>query len=162
MTAPTPLPMSVRRELRLALVQALTAAVPGVTIKSPGDWPTAPANLPALLVSTADERKQSVNKGLPEFTTTLSLVVDGRVQAATAEAAQDAIEQLAYQVENAVLTCWQLGTRVQQFAGVHTRLEVTADGNQHLAGFRSTFDAEVFEAFRSEERRVGKECRSRW
>lgn len=140
-------PMSARRQLRLAIVGELRTKIPGVYIVSPGDWPTPPEKLPALLVNVPSEQKTSINRGMPEFTTTASAVVQGQVIAGTAEEAQDRIEDLAYRVENAILMgCW-IVRMVQQFVSVQTDIECTADGGRHLAGFRMTIGAEMFEAF---------------
>ncbi|QNK65758.1 hypothetical protein [Variovorax sp. PAMC26660] len=140
-------PMSARRMLRLAVVALLRAEIPGTTIVSPGDWPTPPEKLPALLVNVPTETKQSINKGQPEFTTTASVVVQGQVTATTAEAVQDLIEDLAYRVENAILTGYWLNRMTQQFATVQTEVECTADGGRQLAGFRMTLSTETFESF---------------
>lgn len=140
-------PMAARRQLRLAVVGELKAQVAGVTIVSPGDWPTPPEKLPALLVNVPTESKQSINKGEPEFTTTASIVIQGQVAAATAALAQDAIEALIYQVENAVLTGYWINAMVQQFASVQTDVEITADGSRQLAGFKMTLAGEMFESF---------------
>ena len=93
------------------------------------------------------EQKQSINRGMAEFTTTASVVVQGQISAATAEAAQDAIEDLAYQVENAILKGYWITSMIQQFSSVQTEIEVTADGRRQLAGFKMTLSAETFEAF---------------
>lgn len=140
-------PMSARRQLRLAVMGELQAQIAGVTILSPGDWPTPPEKLPALLVNVPTESKQSLNKGMAEFTTTASIVIQGQAAAATAAQAQDAIEALAYQVENAILASYWITSLVQQFASVHTEVEITADGSRQLAGFRMTLGAEMFESF---------------
>ena len=140
-------PMSARRMLRLAVVALLRAEIPGTTIVSPGDWPTPPEKLPALLINVPTETKQSINRGQPEFTTTTSIVVQGQVVATTAEQAQDSIEDLAYCVENAILTGYWLNRIVQQFLTVQTEVECTAEGRRQLAGFRMTFSAETFESF---------------
>lgn len=148
MTNPLIQPMSARRQIRLAVVGALNSKVTGVsTIVSPGDWATPPAKLPALLVSVPTEQKVSIQRGMPEFTTTVSVVVQGQVAGATAEAVQDAIEDLAYQVENAVLTGYWVVAMVQQFLTVQTEVQCTAEGGRQMAGFTMTFSAELFESF---------------
>jgi hypothetical protein len=140
-------PMSARRQLRLAVLGALRSSISGTTIVSPGDWPTPIEKLPALLVNAPNENKQSINKGMPEFTTTVSVVIQGQVTAANADQAQDAIEDLAYRVENAVLMGYWTTRMVQQFSSIQTEVECTADGGRQLAGFRMTLAAEMFEAF---------------
>jgi hypothetical protein len=140
-------PMSARRQLRLAVVAELRTQIQGVSILTPGDWPTPPEKLPALLVNIPTEQKQSINMGMPEFTTTSSVIVQGQVMAATAEDAQDRIEDLAYRVENAVLLGYWINRMVQQFVSVQTDVECTAEGGRQIAGFRMTFGLEMFESF---------------
>lgn len=140
-------PMSARRQFRLAIVAELRTKIPGVNVMSPGDWPTPPEKLPALLVNVPTEQKQSVNRGMAEFTTTCSIVVQGQVSATTGEAAQDAIEDLVYRTEEAILRGYWIVGMGQQFTTVQTEVECKADGNWHLAGFRMTFNAETFESF---------------
>lgn len=139
--------MSARRQLRLAVVGELASKVTGVTVMSPGIFPTPLEKLPVLLVSVPSEQKQSINKGEPEFNTTCSLVVQGQVTAETPELAQDAIEDLAYRTENAVLNGYWIVLMVQQFSSVSTDVEITGEGKAHLAGFKMTFSAELFESF---------------
>lgn len=140
-------PMSARRQLRLAVVGELRARIEGATLASPGDWPTSQERLPALLVNVPTETKVSINRGMSEFTTTVSIVVQGQLAAGSAEAAQDDIEDLAYRVENAILQGYWIVRMVQQFSSVQTDVQCTAEGGRQLAGFRMTIAAEVFEDF---------------
>ncbi|HQT79768.1 MAG TPA: hypothetical protein PLD10_22215, partial [Rhodopila sp.] len=84
-------PMLARRQVRLAAVAALQS-ITGLTVQSPGDWATPPEKMPAALLRVVSERKDSVVKQMPEFTTTVTLEIQLRTQALTASAAQDAIE----------------------------------------------------------------------
>lgn len=138
--------MTARRQLRLAIVAELQA-IEGVTVASPGDWPSPQEKLPALLVNAPTEQKTALNKRLPEFNTVISISVQGQVTAATAEAAQDAIEDLAYQVENAVLLGYWVNAMIEQFVSVQTLTECKADGGRQLATFVMTFAAQTFESF---------------
>ncbi|MBO9647362.1 MAG: hypothetical protein J7605_02545 [Variovorax sp.] len=140
-------PMSARRQLRLAIVAELAAKVAGITLVSPGDWPTPPEKLPAVLVNAPTEQKTSVNRGMPEFRTLISIVVQGQVTASTAEEVQDRIEDLAYRVEEAIFKGYWINSLIEQFASVQTDVECTADGKRQLAGFRMTIGCETFEAF---------------
>lgn len=143
-------PMMARRLLRLAVVGVLKDRLDAsVFLASPGNWPTPGEKLPAVLVKVPSEQKQSINKGLPEFTTTLTLQVEGRLQADTPEAAQDAIEDLGYQVEEAILKGFWIRQIIQQFASVTTDIEINSDGKGHLAGFRMVISCETFEVFDS-------------
>ncbi|MBC8729440.1 hypothetical protein [Paraburkholderia sp. UCT2] len=147
-----PLPMLGRRQVRLAALGALQRAalrVAGrpVLIRSPGDWAAPSDVLPAVIVRTAHESKSSFNRGMPQFTTTCSLEVKAMVEAATGEAAQDAIESLWYAVENALLLDWSLVRMLQQFVSVESVLDIRADGARHLAGIAASFRCEFPEMY---------------
>lgn len=143
-------PMLARRQLRLAAVAAIntiktTAGI--ATIDSPGDWNVPPEKLPAVLLRGARGRKESINKGMAEFNSTVTLEIEGRVEAASASAAQDAIEALEYAVENAILTDYNVIGMVQQVASVDSEVEISSDGKRHLGGFKMSIACELFEAF---------------
>lgn len=143
-------PMVARRMLRLAVLAALqplkTSA--GVkTIASPGVWPTPPEKLPALLVNVPTDQKQSEGRGMAKFTTTSNVVIQGQVAKSSPEEALDAIDALAFAVENAVLKDYWVTRTVQHFSSVQTEIEVTPEGGPHLAGFRMTLAGEMFEVF---------------
>lgn len=138
-------PMLARRQLRLAVMQALGPVCSNV--HSPGNWPTPADKLPALLVNVPTETKSSPGRNQVQFTTTASLVIQGQATGATPEAAQDAVEALAYAVENAVLEDYWVNAMLQQFTSVQTETEITSEGKQHLAGFRMTIGCEMFEVF---------------
>ena len=126
-------PMLARRQLRLAIVGCLKLICD--TVESPGIWPTSADMLPVLLVNVPSEMKTSVGRNVPEFTTSASVVIQGQVSSITPGGAQDAIEDLAYQVENAVLEDYAVNLMIQQFVSVQTETEITSDGKQHLAGY---------------------------
>lgn len=143
-------PMLARRQLRLAVVAAIqsiqTAA--GITdIESPGDWTTPPSKLPAVLVRNGPERKESIQKGMAEFTTTSSIEIEARLEATTSTAAQDGIEALGYLLENAVLTNYSVIGMVSQVASVDTQTEISSDGRKHLAGLKMMLNFEMPETY---------------
>jgi hypothetical protein len=141
-----------RRQLRLAALGALSRAalevggVP-VVIQSPGDWSVPADVLPAVIVRTSQESKTSITRGMPEFTTSCALDVKAMLEAATAEAAQDAIESLWFAIENALLTNWSLVRMLQQFSSVDTALDIRAEGTRHLAGIAASFHCEFAEMY---------------
>lgn len=139
-------PMLARRQVRLAALAALQG-IAGLTVQSPGDWSTPPSMLPAALLRVVSERKDSVVKQMPEFTTTVTLEVQLRTQALTAATAQDAIEALGYAVEQALFTNYALVGMCQQIGSVDVDVEITAEGGQHIAGVTMKVDCELFEAF---------------
>ncbi len=143
-------PMLARRQLRQAVVAAIQSiqTSAGITdIDSPGDWVTPPVKLPAVLVRNGHERKESVQKGMAEFTTTSSIEIEARLQAATSIAAQDEIEALGYLLENAILTNYSVIGMVSQVVSVDTQTEISSDGRQHLAGIKMTLSFEMPEIY---------------
>lgn len=142
--------MLLRSQLRQNAVNALLAAntLAGPNVFSPRDWPTYAGNYPALLVQTTKERKESNGRtGLPTFTTTTTLAVTGRLEAATATDAEMQLETLAEQIQSTILTNYSLISSIQQFVSVDTRIEVTAEGKRHIGEVQVEFDLEYFEAF---------------
>ncbi|MEX3690819.1 hypothetical protein AB3X91_11760 [Paraburkholderia sp. BR14263] len=147
-----PQPMCGRRQLRLAAIGALQKAslqVSGtaVEIVSPGDWDASPEDLPAIFVRTGHETKAAILRGPSEDTTTCNLEVKVILEAGTAEAAQDAIEALWYDVENALLTNYSLLGMLQQISGIESALQISAEGARHLAGLAAVLRCEFFESF---------------
>lgn len=140
-------PMTARRQIRLAVVASLQRAVTGVTIFTPGNWPTQQDQLPALLVKAPNARKQSKGRNLPQFDTTVSIQIEGRLKADTPEDAQDAIEALEYRVERAVLLAFWTKQISQQFPSITSDTEVSSEGKTHIAGFKMTVEVETFEDF---------------
>ncbi|WP_291785219.1 hypothetical protein [Luteibacter sp.] len=136
--------------LRLAVLgalQPLKASAGVKTIASPGVWPTPSEKLPALLVNTPTEQKSPNTTGQATFVTGSSVVIQGQVSRSTPEDALDAIEALAFAVENAVLMDYWVTRTVQRFTSVQTDVEITSEGGPHLAGFRMTLVGEMFETF---------------
>ena len=147
-------PITARRMLRLAALSCLKNAdltVNGVVvdIESPGDWSAPAENLPVIYIQTASETKTAVMSGMSEFNTTCSLLIKATVQNTTAESAQDDIEGLWYQIENAILGDYSIVGMSQKIPTVSSILEVKATGSEHLAGIAGSFEVECFEIFDS-------------
>lgn len=139
-------PMIFRRQLRLAAV-ALMQSIPNVTVQSPGDLNTPPEKMPAILVRTTGDNRRSKAPGVAQFDNTAMLVLEPRVQAETAEAAQDAIEALCYLIENKIFKGYWMSRIVQEFSTVQTEQEILADGGKHIAGARMAIGCTGFELF---------------
>ncbi len=135
-----------RRQLRLAAKQAISAFT-GVTVESPGDWESQPVNMPSIKLRCPMERKQSLARTMPEFTTTVTLELLARVVADTEDAAQDAIEALGQAIEQAVFGSVALVRLCQQFSTVTTETDISADGKKHFGGIKLSIDCELFESF---------------
>jgi hypothetical protein len=139
--------MTARRRVRLAVKAALEAANLGCQIQSPGDWETPSDQLPSILMRASSDRKTATTAGQTTFTTTVSIEIEARLEANTAERAQDDLEALSHAIECAVLTNYDLTGIVQKFVSVDTVIEITAGGRRHLGGVAMTFLLEVFEVF---------------
>lgn len=146
--------MTDRVTLRSAAVAALKAAatLAGASVYSPLDWPTWSGLYPLLIVRTPGERKAPLGAalmGAPQFNSTITLSVVGRVEATTEAAAETALETLSLQIENALLTNAQFirANEVQQFLSVDASMKVTAEGRQHIGETEVVFEIEVFQLF---------------
>lgn len=139
-------PILGRRELRLA-VQAVLQALPGVTVESPPATATAPKQMPYIGLRCGTERKASVEKQMPEFTTTATLEILARVAATTAPAAQDGIESLVNSIELAVFGAPSVVKLLQQIASVTSTTEISGEGSAYQAETLIAIDCEFFEVF---------------
>jgi hypothetical protein len=135
-----------RRQLRL-VAMAVISAITSITVESPGDWETPPSKLPNIKLRAPSERKISIVRSMPEFTTTVTLELLVTLQADTAEGAQDAIEGLGQTIEDAFFSAQTIVQLVQQFPSVTTETRITADGEQHVAQMRMSVECEVFETY---------------
>ena len=75
----------------------------GARVYEPHTWPMTEVELPALIVATPAERKESLARGVPQFFTTVTLAVLARVALPTEGGAEALLDQLADQVQRAVL-----------------------------------------------------------
>lgn len=140
-------PILARRGLRLAVLASLQA-IPGVTtVESPPVTATQPKQMPYIGLRCGTERKASIAKQLPEFTTTATLEILVRAFAATAEDVQDAIEALANSVELAVLGAPTVIKLLQQVAGVTSTTDISGEGSQYQAECLISMDCEMAEVF---------------
>lgn len=147
--------MTAGRQIRLAALAALDCdALAGVTIESPGNWSTPSEALPAILLRAASDRKESVTRGAPEFTTTVTIEIDARVGAADPGDAQDAIEALCYAIEQALLTNQGLIRLCNQVVSYDTKIEISADGRVHFGGATIQVGFELPEMYDPFERRA--------
>lgn len=140
-------PILARRELRLA-VQAVLQALPGVTVvESPPVTATQPKQMPYVGLRCGSERKVSVEKQMPEFTTTATIEITARVSATTAAAAQDAIEALANAIELSVLGAPSVVKLLQQVASITSTTDINGEGSAYQAETLISMDCEMFEVF---------------
>mgnify|MGYP007007267481 FL=1 len=126
-----------------AVLQDLT----GVTVDSPGDWDTPATSLPNIKLRALGDVKASNGRAMATFTTMAPLQLVARVRAGTAEAAQDAIEALGLQIEDAVLIAPDVIPALQQIEKVTTKQRISADGEHHYGEIEMQIDCETFEQF---------------
>lgn len=135
-----------RRQIRQQVCAALQRLT-GITVETPFDLALKPAKLPHIGVRCGQDRKQSLAKSAPNFTTTVGIQVIATVQANTGEAAQDAIEALGAKVEAAMFGYVALIEKVSQVAACTTSTEVSAEGEQHVGRLKVEVDFETVESF---------------
>jgi hypothetical protein len=141
--------MLYRANLRQIAVAALKSArtLAGQSVFSPRDWPDWSGNYPVIHVQTLRERKESVGRQMPEFTTTVTMTVIGRLDGTDEGRVEEQLETLCEQIEQAILTNHDLVQLTQQFSSVDTRMEVTNEGEKHIGEVQMDFAMEFFEAF---------------
>jgi hypothetical protein len=141
--------MLYRANLRTIAVDALKSAgtMARQSVFSPRDWPTFSGNYPAILVQTPRERKESIGRGMPQFTVTATMSVIGRLDGTDAEYVETQLETLCEQIEQAILTNYDLVRLTQQFSAVDTRMEVSCEGEKHIGEVQMDFSMEFYQAF---------------
>lgn len=123
-------------QLQDATVAALTAkAGVGDNVFSPRTWRTVVEDEPILLVQSPKERKESLGRDAPQFTTTVTIRVVGRLRRKssgdddrTGAAVLVALGVLQRQVERAVINDYDLYRLIQQVAHVDVVSDVKSEG----------------------------------
>lgn len=138
-----------RADLRALAVQVLIASgtLAGARVYEPHTWPMTEVELPALIVATPTERKESLARGVPQFFTTITLAVLARVAIATEGEAEALLDQLADQVQRAILCSPPMLAPVQQFVSVETHLVISAEGEQFVGEASILFGAEIYQLY---------------
>jgi hypothetical protein len=139
--------ITARRQLRLLAVAALEGANLGAVISSPGDWETPPDKLPAVRLRASASSKEPLAPGPSNYTAHVLLELETRVDATSAEQAQDNIEALDALVEAALLTNPALLAKTQNRYIDSAETEISADGKRHLAWTRWRIRLECVEVF---------------
>lgn len=137
-----------RSAIRKLVVAALQAAAAAPSIQSPGDWSVPPAKLPAILVRCGDDQKTSTGpNGETQFNTDFVIEIRGIVSASTAEAAQDALEDLGATIEDVILRNIGIREAAQDFPVIATATEIKADGRVHFGAVSIAMHFQIYEAF---------------
>lgn len=144
--------VTARQQIRVAVLEALqgaelTVGTANVTVDSPGVWPYPQGKLPAACVRSATESKTSFGRGSSNFTTTVEVDVRAAVCATTAEAAQDAIELLWYEIEQAIFQDFYILEITQNVASAESAMDIDAKGQLFIAGMIGRFRFETVDSF---------------
>lgn len=115
-------------------------------LDSPGSWASQPDKMPAVLVRTPRTSKESMGRSTSNFTSTVTLEIETRLPAASAQAAQDGVEVLDALVEQALLTNVAFVALTQEIR-IETDTEITAEARNHIAGTRMLVRCELAECF---------------
>ncbi len=129
------------------LVLQMAGTDAGLKVFAPRDWPESPRLLPALAVQTPSERKENQTRGQRQYFTTITLAVLARVTGDSGGDAEEALERLCAQVENAILSTQAFAGQVQQFTRVETAMVIDAEGEVPIGEASVVFDVEVFQIF---------------
>lgn len=111
----------------------------------PYDWPTNKITMPAILINQDQERKSSNARTQPNFTTIGQLILDVRVEAVDVRTARKNLNKLLWQIEQAILTNYELRKEVQQFAWVERDSNVDSSSGVHIAHSTVKLGLEYFE-----------------
>jgi hypothetical protein len=123
-----------------------------VTIAYPRDWKTPPALMPLVMVQSPRDASASLGRGAPQFITTATISVVGRIWAkantgdAGAAAAKAAVDVLLQQCRVAIINDFDLFRVVQQCAAMRSVSQVKAEGEYHLGEFNLELDLEFYQA----------------
>ncbi len=131
-----------------ALVEAGTLA--GDRVYTPRTWPTQPVDLPAIIVRTPTQRRQSTGRhGPPQFMGEVMLTVTARVTATTEADADEVVRVIAEQIETAILQNGEFifDSDIQQFTSTALELRVSAEARSITAEAHCSFACEVYEIF---------------
>ena len=139
---------STRTQLRQVTVTALVGqTLAGARVEQGHALPTQGDHLPALIVATPGEKKSSLGRGVPMFTTIVQLVVVGRVASTDRFRVQADLDTLVDQIHAAVMSNYAVLDIVQQFAEVETRTKLDGDNRAFIGECEVLFHAEIFQRY---------------
>jgi hypothetical protein len=138
-----------RKQLGLLAQRTLIAANTRAydRVFEPRPWPTRAELFPMLIVSTPQDRKVQIGRGIKQFNTTITLIVVGRVIGDDAEQVQSFLETLSGEIEEALLCTNEFANQIQQFTTIETQQAVNADGKNFIGEVGLRMDCEVYQVF---------------
>jgi hypothetical protein len=103
----------------------------------------------AVMVSTPNERKESLNRGVPEFNVTVVLLITARVAKGPVpdEDLSKSLRQLKREIENALLGSFTFMQPIQQFKSIETMQTIDTEGQQPYGELKMAFEAEIFQIY---------------
>lgn len=109
------------------------------------DMPTKIKEYPLLNVDTPQERKESLGRNAPQYTTTATVIVTGTVASQNYADTVDQLEALSEQVVRAVVNDPPLYNMIQQITTIDTQLATNSDGADQLGMLMVNFSIEYYE-----------------
>lgn len=149
MSQSIPTPVLGRTALMLD-AQALLLAAPtnaGSRVYTARDWPVTTPLFPNIRLAMPNERKSSLGRTQPQFTTTATLAIHARCLDATSALAEAQLEILCGQIEAAILTN-QETLHLQQFISVDTEARTSSEGAASIAEAMIQIGCEFYERFK--------------
>ena len=149
--------MTVSADLFALAVTALTGSTnAGTRVFSPLDWPTWDGTYPCMYIHPPVEDKESLGRaGAAQFTVVATLTVESRFQCPAgslsspfdsgAATVENALSVMAGQIERALINSPSLTTLVSQFPFIRTRMNLSAEGEQHLGNLITEIGLEFYQ-----------------
>lgn len=135
-----------RRQLRLAAAAAIAGAQLGAGLDSPGDLVSQPERMPIVLLRATRGNKEPLGAGAVEFTSTVVLELESRATGLTSVEAQDAIDDLDFAIEQALLTNQDFVGLTQRIY-IDTETEITSEGRIHFGATKWAIRCELCEVY---------------
>lgn len=141
-------------EARKIVTRALSDATgAGWQVYSPRTLPVQPYQYPLVVVSVRSEHKVSQGRHVPQYTTTTTLRIDGRVMAYDSEddtesaagVAWEEAEAMKEAIERAVIGNPAVRMKFQQIADIRAHIGVDSDGEAHTGIVVLEMDLEYYQ-----------------
>ncbi len=138
-----------RAGLRALAVAGLLGArtLAGRRVYSDHAQPMEIEELPALLVATPAERKDTAGLGAPQFSTVMTLAIMARVAGPSEQATEALLDQLIEQVQAAILCTPAVVEPIERFEFVETLSVVSAEGEQMIGEATIMFGCRVYQQY---------------
>ena len=110
-------------------------------------WPTSLQNTPAIYVAAPQDSASNTGRGAGDYVRTATIQIFGVVAGQNIGVVQQQIDQLAEQIELALMTSHDLLAAVTQISSFHSITELSAEQSVYSASVTSVFDLEYVETF---------------